>query len=284
MAEIQQQAKAILFRDYHLHKPILLLPNAWDVASARIYEEAGFRAIGTTSAGLANSLGYPDGQKLPVKELLSMAEKIVRATKVPVTVDIEAGYGLAISEILEMVKGVMDAGAVGINLEDRDSRKGTLTELSIQVSRIEAVRSLAATKGVDLTINARTDAYYIPDWESSRRFEETLIRADAYVKAGANCIFVPFINELELIRALAKAIKAPLNVLAVAGTPSVAQLEEIGVARVSVGSGPARAALALLRRISQELKEQGTYTLFTENTIPYAEVNALFEHKNGKNH
>ena len=273
-----QQEKAQTFRALHTGAHILVLPNAWDVASARIFEKAGFTAVATTSAGVANSLGYSDGQYAPRDEVLFVVRRIAQSVQVPVTADIEAGYGVnSVEEVLTTVRGVLEAGAVGINLEDSDGDvNGTLVEVGLQVEKIKAIREVAASEGVPLVINARTDAFHLARLDRADQFALAVERANAYRAAGADCLFTPFVTDAITIATLIKEVNGPLNILAMPGTPSVAELEQMGVKRVSVGAGPFRATLALVQRIARELHEQGTYRAFLDNAMPYAEANALF--------
>ncbi|HLK61079.1 MAG TPA: isocitrate lyase/phosphoenolpyruvate mutase family protein [Chthonomonadaceae bacterium] len=270
-----QREKAERLRALHTGEQILVLPNAWDAISARLYEETGFPAVGTTSAGLANTLGYPDGQVAPRDEVLFIVQRIARTVQAPVTADIEGGYGVhSIEEVLKTVQGVLAAGAVGINLEDA-AEANALVDIGLQREKIQAIRALANSVGVPLVINARTDAFHLGSLDAEMQWEWAVQRANAYRQAGADCLFVPFVTDGPTIARLAAAIEGPLNVLAMPGTPPVAELERLGVKRVSVGSGPHRSTLALVRRIAQELREEGVYGSFMAQTIPYPEVNKL---------
>ena len=256
------------FRKLHAGPRILLLPNAWDVVSARIFEDAGFPAIGTTSAGVASALGYADGQHIAGEDMLQAVYRIASAVSVPVTADIESGY----QDPLRTARQVVEAGAVGLNLEDEDG----LADLDRQVSLIRAIRA-----GTHLVINARSDIFLARVGDEGTRFERTVQRLNAFREAGADCLFAPGVRDAETIARLVDAVHGPLNILATAGTPAVAELERMGVARVSVGSGPARAALGLVRRIAAELRDQGTYEAMTVGAMPYAEVNGLFGERAG---
>jgi 2-methylisocitrate lyase-like PEP mutase family enzyme len=269
-----QSEKAELLRRLHHGPDILVLPNAWDCASARIFERAGFPAIATTSAGLANSLGYPDEQRITREEMLAAVKKIAARVHVPLTADLEAGY----EDIAKTTAGLVDSGAVGLNLEDMDygGTKG-LVEIARQVQKIGAVRRIGDELGVKLVINARTDVYLAQIGDPDSRFGRTCDRSRAYIEAGADCLFIPGVTGEELIGRLVQALKFPINILAVAGTPPVQRLKELGVARVSVGSGIMRATMGLTRQIAQELRTRGTYDKMVEGTIPYAEANRLFE-------
>jgi 2-methylisocitrate lyase-like PEP mutase family enzyme len=271
----EEKRKADTFRAMHRGPKALLLPNVWDVASARIIEEAGFGAIATTSAGIAFSLGYPDGQKISREEMLARVGRIVRAVKVPVTADAEAGYGDRPEDAARTAREVIEAGAVGMNLEDRTGNpEHPLVDLSLQLEKIRAVREAALKAGVLLVLNARTDVYLDQVGPPETRYDETIERVLAFRDAGADCIFVPGVRDLETIAKLVRDIQAPLNILAGPGSPSVPELERLGVARVSLGSGPMRATLGLLRRMAQEVKTSGTYNAL-EGAPAHAEVNKM---------
>jgi 2-methylisocitrate lyase-like PEP mutase family enzyme len=271
-----QRDKAVAFRQMHAGPRILVLPNAWDVASARIFEEAGFTAVATTSAGVAAALGYPDGEQVSREEMAAVVRRIAERVAVPVSADMEAGYGVQLADLAQTVRAVLAAGAVGMNLEDGTSDKEhPLTDIPIQIERIQAVRQEAAARGVPLVLNARTDVYLLAVGPEGERFAHGVQRANAYRKAGADCLFVPGVRDAATIAALVRALDGPLNVLAGPGTPPVPELERLGVARVSVGSGPMRAALTLTRRIAEALRGPGTYDLFNRDTLTHAEVNRL---------
>jgi 2-methylisocitrate lyase-like PEP mutase family enzyme len=278
MTTISQQTKAALFRDLHHAPPILVLPNAWDAASAKLFELAGFKAIGTTSAGIAHALGYTEPQRISREEMLQSVRRITKSVQLPVSADMEAGYAFTSEGVAETVNGVIAAGAVGINLEDSPGEAGQpLIEVSVQVDKIRAARTAADALGMPFVINARTDVYLFAVGEPSTRFDNAVRRANAYREAGADCLFVPGVADPEIIARLVREIHGPINILANPGVPSAPELERLGVARVSMGSGPMRATMALVRRIAKELMETGTYKTFTDDTIPYAEVNRLFQ-------
>ncbi len=271
-----QTAKAEAFRAMHDRSRILVLPNAWDAASALVFENAGFKAIATTSSGVANSLGYPDGQAIPRGEMLFMIGAITRSVTVPVTADIEAGYADDLATLKETIAMVIDAGAIGINLEDSMMNRGTpILELETAVARVRAAREAAQAAGVPIVINARTDVYLHGIGERETRFDDAVRRANAYREAGADSLFVPGVRDAGIIGRLVAALTGPLNILAGPGTPSISELEKLGVARVSVGGGPARAAMTVTRTVAKELFERGTYQSFVEGVISHPEANAL---------
>ena len=267
--------KAVQFRHLHRGPGVLLLPNAWDVASARIFEEAGFPAIATTSAGIAFSLGYPDGQRISREEMIARVARIVRAVKVPVSADVEAGYGMTAEDAARTTRELIEAGAVGMNLEDAsDRRDQPLISLELALEKIKAVRETAAQLRAPIVLNARTEVYLLPGGNPDADYAEAARRLVAFRDAGADCVFAPGLKDAATIGRLVKDVACPLNILAVPGTPSIAELEKLGVARVSVGSGFMRATLGLLRRAAEELKAAGTYSSLTE-AIPYADVNKM---------
>jgi 2-methylisocitrate lyase-like PEP mutase family enzyme len=270
-----QTNKAIQFRQLHRAPHVLILPNAWDVASARIFEEAGFPAIATTSAGIAFSLGYPDGEHIAREEMLSRVGRIARAVHLPVTADVESGYGPAPEDAAKTTRDLIQLGVVGMNLEDASgSRDQPLCSLELAVEKIRAARNAAVQLGAQFVINARTDIYLLARGNPDSDYSEALRRLVAFRDAGADCVFAPGLRDSATIAQLAKAVECPLNILAGVGSPSIPELEKLGVARVSLGSGPVRATLGLLRQVAKELKTSGTYSAM-EVAVPHAEVNKL---------
>ena len=269
-----QKERAHTFRAMH-RGHILLLPNVWDVASARIVEESGFGAIATTSAGVAFSLGYPDGQRISREEMLARVARIAKAVNVPVTADVEAGYGDRPEDAARTTREVIEAGAVGMNLEDgTDDPAHPLVDLPLQLEKIRAVREAALKSGVLLVVNARTDVYLAQVGAPETRYDETLRRVLAFRDAGADCVFVPGLKDPETIGRIVRDVKCPVNILAGPGSPPVPELEKLGVARVSLGSGPMRATLGLLKRLAEELRTSGTYSAI-EGAPSHADINRL---------
>ena len=276
METAQQARKAEQLRKLHEGPRILILANAWDVISARIVEDAGFPAVATTSAGVAAVLGYPDGQRVPQREVLEFVARIARAVSVPVTADMESGYGTSPGDMAEMARALVGAGAVGLNLEDvTGDDEGSHVEIGLQTEKIAAVREASAAAGVPLVINARTDVYLMPIGPEETRFERTVERLRAYRKAGADCVFAPGIRDKETIGKLVRAVDGPLNLLLQPGGPSVADLEKLGVARASIGSGTMRAALGTARKFAKALSEYRDHAEFMKDAVPYDEVNRL---------
>ena len=271
MADLAEQLRAL-----HRTPPILVLPNAWDAASARLIEDEGFPAIATTSAGVAASLGYSDGGVVPPNVMIEAIARIARSVKIPVSADIEHAYAATPDAVADVVLRVIAAGAVGINLEDCVPGATDLEPLALQLNKIKAIIKASTKAGVRVVINARTDVFLRAVGPADTRLPVAIERGRAFLAAGAECVFVPGVRDPETIRALVAGIGGPINVLAVAGSPSIGELEALGVARVSVGSGPMRATLALVRDVARELKSQGTYTAFTARTMPYDDLNELF--------
>lgn len=273
----RQKSLAESFRRLHHGPNILVLANCWDVASARVLEAEGAPAIATSSAGVAYTLGYPDGQRISRDEMLAVVARVAKAVKVPVTADVESGYGPRPEDAARTAQAVIAAGAVGMNLEDSTEESDTaLIEVSLAVEKIRAVREAGSRAGVPLVINARTDVYLNQVGAPDSRYDHALRRAAAFRDAGADCIFLPGVREPELITRFVKDLKFPINILAGPGFPIIADLQRLGVARVSLGSKPMLAGLGLLRRLVNELRQKGTYTSL-EGAVTYAEMQKLLE-------
>ena len=264
------------FRQLHSQRP-LVLPNAWDTASARVIERAGAQAIATTSAGVAWAHGYGDGQKLERDRMIEAIREIVQAVRVPVTADIEGGYGSNSAEdVAQTVRTVLGAGAVGINLEDSPGTNGErLLSAEAQVERILAAREAATSLGMDLVINARTDVFLAQVGEPETRLNEAIRRANLYRNAGADCQFIPGVIDTPTITALVQNIGGPINIMAGPNAPSISALGRLGVARVSLGPNLALAALAATQRAALELLGAGTYSEL-EQGFSFADANSLF--------
>lgn len=265
--------KADRLRRLHTDGPLLVLPNAWDAGSARIFTTAGYPALATTSAGIAFSLGYPDGERISRAEMLAAVGRIVKRVDVPVTADMEAGYGRGTDAIAETVQGVLEMGAVGMNLEDRIGEE-PLLELSLAVERVRAARAAAKAVGIPLVLNARTDAFS----PGMGGLAEAIRRGNAFRDAGADSVFVPFVADRDTIERLVREISAPLNILGTPGAPSLKEMASLGVRRVTFGSAPMRATLGLLRRMVREWKEKGTYGTLDAYaaSVPFAELQQLY--------
>ena len=274
-----QTQKAAHLLELHHGKDPLVLVNVWDAASACIVAHCGFPAIATSSAAVANALGHADGQHAPWTEMADAIRRIAEAVTLPVTADIEAGFSPTVQELEWNIEQVIEAGAVGINLEDAlpgQDENGPLYPLPEQVDRILRVRRLAEKLKIHLVINARTDAYWQAGVSPEIALANTMERGRAYLQAGADCVFVPGLKDKKLIGAVVEALQAPVNVLAVAGTPSIAELGSLGVKLISLGSGPMRAAMGALRRLAEEVRTSGTYKGLVESAVSYTEMNGFF--------
>lgn len=251
--------RAAAFRAMHHERPVLVLANAWDVASAVLIASLpGCRALATSSAGCAAVLGYPDGERIPAAEMLGLVARIARAVDLPVTADLEAGYG----DPAGTARAAWEVGVVGLNLEDGDGDPGE------HVERVRSVREAVP----ELVINARVDRFLLGDGD----LDEALRRAALYLGAGADCVFVPGVVDAPTIGRLADGIDGPLNVLAGPATPPVAELEAIGVARVSVGSGLMRAVSGDARRRAGAILSEGRFDVL-DGAVGFDELGELLE-------
>jgi 2-methylisocitrate lyase-like PEP mutase family enzyme len=275
MATDEQRAKALTLRSLYTDG-ILVLPNAWDAGSAALIAAAGAQAIATTSAGVSWSLGRPDGQGLTRDEMAAAIARIVASVDLPVTADVEGGYGPAPADVAETVRAAVAAGAVGINLEDSRAPGGPLFELEDQADRIGAARAAAAEAGLpELVINARTDVYLFGIGPEDGRFGDVLNRAAAYAAAGADSLFVPGLLDLDVLAELTSRVELPVNVMAGPGAPGIAQLRAAGVRRISVGQAIAQAAYTLARRAAAEALAAGTYDALA-GADPFGDINGSF--------
>jgi len=253
-----QQEKAEKFLAMH-REGILVLPNAWDVASACVLVDAGFNAIATTSGGCAFSVGFCDGENIGRGGMAEVVRRMASGVSVPVSADMEAGYGQSPDDVAATVNAALGSGAVGVNIEDGDKRGTTrrLYDLDLSVERVRAARKAADDFGIPAVINARTDGYMLGSEQDM--FDETVKRANLYLEAGADCAFVIGARDGDLIGRLAAAINGPTNVLAGPGTPPILKLKEMGIRRVTVGGNIAKAAYTLVKTAAEELKNSGTY-------------------------
>jgi 2-methylisocitrate lyase-like PEP mutase family enzyme len=265
---VSQREKAHRLEELHGGARILVLPNVWDAVSARIVEAEGFPAAATSSSGCAAVFGYPDGQCIPRGEMIYLIAKIVSAVDIPVSADVEAGYDDPVQTALDVVA----AGAVGLNLEDRI--KGEILPIEEQKQRIRAVRSGC---GFPLVINARTDIFLASHGEENTRFDRAVERLNEYLEAGADSLFCPGVKDAETIGRLVAAVRGPLNILAVPGSPSIPELRDLGVARVSFGGGPSRVAMGAFRSFARRVKEAGRFEALSDVAIPALETQKLLK-------
>ena len=268
-----QKEKAEMFLKFHQDKEILVLLNSWDAGSSKLIEACGYKAIATTSMGIAASLGYPDCEVIQLSEMIDAITGIVKGVQVPVTVDIEAGYGNNINEIIDSVKKIIATGIVGINIEDSIDLNPDLIDEMEFCERISAIRALSDSLGFHLVINARTDSFYTSSGTQQEKLVESIKRGNEYREAGADCIFIQPVWDKETISTLVKEINAPINILSIpgigAGLPlSVLELQDLGVARLSMGSGLMKATLSLIKKVADELSEKGTYDVLLDVLTP----------------
>ncbi len=262
--------RAEAFRSLHVPGRPVRVANAWDAGSARLIESCGAPAIATTSAGLAWARGYPDGNALPVSVLAAAVAEIVRVVSVPLSVDAEGGYSDDPAAVGEHVRAIIDAGGIGINLEDGSSGPDLL------VAKIEAARAAGDAAGVRLFINARTDVYLRGLVPPEAGVAESVARGARYADAGADGLFVPGVKDPDAIRAIAAGSSLPLNVLVVPDLPPISELAALGVARVSAGSGIAQAAAGIARRAALAFLADGRFEAMLERDADYGMLNALF--------
>ncbi|MGH3104376.1 MAG: isocitrate lyase/PEP mutase family protein [Gaiellaceae bacterium] len=257
-----QRAKAELLRRLHDEPELLVLVNVWDVASARVLAALpGCRAIATASWSIAAAHGYPDGERMPLAEMVAAIGRIARSVDLPVTVDLERGYGADPAAVAESAAQAIEAGAAGFNLEDgTGDRDEPLRPADEHAARVAAVRERGAAADVPVVINARTDVYLAGAGAAPDRLGEAVARGRAYLVAGADCVFVPGVRDEETIGRLAEALERRLSVLATSDSPPLARLRELGVARVSFGPGPLGIALAALERAAATLLAGGAYS------------------------
>ena len=268
-----QREKADRFLGYHHDNEILVLLNSWDIGSSKLVEASGYKAVATTSMGIAASCGLPDCQAIPFQTMLGVISGIVEAVRCPVTVDIEAGYGDTLDQIIDSVTTVIATGIAGINIEDSIELSPALIEATEFCERISAIRALSESLGFHLVINARTDSFYTSTASPREKLSESIRRGNMYREAGADCIFVQPVSDPATISTLVREIDAPINILANPGIgggvpPSVRELQDLGVARLSLGSGPMKATLALMKKIADELRRDGTYTALVDSMSP----------------
>lgn len=260
---------ATSFKRLHKGPELLVLANAWDAGSARLIESLGGRAAATTSAGLAWSLGYPDGEALPVPLLVAAVAGISRVIDVPLTVDLEGGYADDPATVGETVARIIDVGAIGINIEDGAGSPDLLC------AKIAQAKQAGTRLGIDLFVNARTDVYLRGLVSKSARVAETLARAERYRAAGADGIFVPGLAAPADIRQIATATVLPLNVMATAGLPPAPELAGLGVRRLSAGSAIAQGIWSRTASLVGAFLHDGRSERLTEDSMSYGKINEL---------
>lgn len=283
-----QKEKADLFLKYHHDQELLVLLNSWDTGSSKLIEGCGYKAIATTSMGVAAALGRPDCEVVQLSEVLQVVAGIVNAVQVPVTVDFEAGFGNNIDEIVASVTKLINTGIAGINIEDSIEMSPVLIDETAFCERIAAIRALSDSMGFHLVINARTDSFYTSRASAQDKLAESIRRGNKYREAGADCIFVQPVWDKETIRTLVNEINAPVNILSNptigAGLPpSVRELQDLGVARLSLGSSLMKATLSLIKKVADELSESGTYSILSDIMTPRSEATLAYKMAIGSN-
>lgn len=275
-----QISRANAFRALHDGPDILFLPNNWDVTSAKLLAGAGFPAVATTSAGVCYVFGYPVGERIPRDLMLDMVRRSADAVDIPVSADMESGFGDTPEAVRETARLTVEAGAVGMNIEDGAySRETPLRPFDDAVARIAAAAAGIAETGIPAVLNARTDTYWTGGKNADETtFAETIRRAEAFLEAGATTIFVPGVRNADLIGRLTKEIPAPLNIMADPKVPSLSELQDLGVRRVTVGAWFARAAYSHMHRVADGVRDGGLYD-FMNDVMPHAEMNRILSGK-----
>lgn len=271
-----QKQRGEQFGRLHQEPDAFLMPNAWDAGSACILAASGFQCLATTSAGIAFSLGQPDVEgRVSRAQMMERIHQIASAVTLPISADLEAGFGSAPEEVAETILLAIQAGAVGGNIEDLSGDPhNPLFDLELAADRIRAAREAANRSGITFTLTARTDCYLA---NLPSPFAEAVRRANCFREMGADCLFVPGIRDAETIAALVREIDGPLNVVMglTGGAFTVSQLNNLGVKRISIGGSLARSALGLVRRAAQEMREHGSFN-FAEQQIPDVELCNFF--------
>ncbi len=270
-----QRAKAEAFQELHKSKQIFVLPNCWDVPSARLFEDAGFPAVATSSAALMVSLGYPDGQIIPKRLLISTIERIAKILSVPLSADIVAGFGSTPKQVETTVKSVIKAGAIGVNIEDFEHTSKKLFPVDTQVKKLRAVKKLASSMKIPFVLNGRTDAFRFAEGDDEARVKEAIRRATGYRDAGADCVYPMGLVDAGMIKTFVDALNHPVNVMVRKGLPNVQELDRLGVRRLSFGPAASYAAFGFLKRACLEVQEKGTLSSLTEGAISFDELNSL---------
>lgn len=257
--------KRVQFKALHQQDELLFLPNAWDLLSALVLEQCGFKALGTTSWGVANAMGYKDGENITFGDLAKLTKRIISTVSIPVTVDIESGYSNDIKTVADNALRIAELGAVGINFEDSLKGSTGLIDLAQQSQLIEKIRGQLDNNGYsDVFINARTDTYLLLE----NPFEETISRAKQYTESGANGIFVPGLSEVDDIKKVVESIDVPLNLMSLPNLTDVESLNKLGVKRFSIGNGLSDATTAFIEQQShQMLTHKNTKSLYEHGDI-----------------
>lgn len=258
-----------------LHDDFLVVPNAWDGMSAVVLAKAGAAAVATTSGGVAWGLGLPDGQQVTRDDMVAVVARVAAAVDVPVSADVEGGYGTAPQDVAATVRAIISAGAVGVNLEDSTAPGGPLHTADEQGERLAAARAAAHDTGLgNLVINARTDVFLFGIGAEDGRLDDVLARAVRYAEAGADCLFVPGLLDLDVLQRLTAESPLPVNAMAMPDGPDVAALRAVGVRRVTIGTVLAQVAYSAAERAAREFLESGTYASCAD-AASFMHINSL---------
>ena len=275
MTTAEQRRKARTLRDLHSGPDLLLLPNVWDPIGARVLAFKSYPAVATASAAISASLGFEDGEKITRRTMLEVVHRISRAVAVPVTADMESGYGASVAELDETTRCLIETGAVGLNIEDSLEEGGPLRHAGEQAERIAAVREAAAARGLDLVINARVDTFLSDMFDQrEERIEEAVARAEVYRRAGADCIYPIGPGDAETLTVLRSRITLPLNALATPDAAPLGTMAAIGINRVSFGPFIFRSCLRKFADIADTLSRSAGYECFGREMMPGSEAAA----------
>lgn len=271
----KQRDLARRFKKMHTEGEMFVLPNVWGAGSAYVFEKQGFNAVATTSAGVAYALGYPDGEDISLDDLVLCVEQITRRIDIPLSVDFERGYGETPEQVKQNAKHLLYSGAVGFNIEDGLSN-GTLSDLDTQVEKIKALSELKNEEDIDFVINARTCAYWLNVADNKTKMKIVLERGNVFREAGADCIFVPGAMDKETVEKIVSGINAPVNIVLNPAFYDFKELNDIGVRRLSVGSGPVRSVFHHLIEIANDLKNDDVKRMLN-HTFSYGKANEYFD-------
>jgi len=275
MITTEQKQRAKEFQALHNNKEMLLLPNAWNAGSAKVFEKEGFKAVATTSAGIAFAMGYADGEIIDIEDLCLVSQQITRRISIPLSVDLERGYSDNPKEVKKNVRKILESGVVGINLED-GRPDGKLDSLNLLLDKIKAIAELKKELDLPFVINARTCAYWLNIGEDKERLALATERCNAFLKAGADCVFVPGLLQKETLVELLANINGPLNAIANPVYHDLKEMEQLGISRLSLGSGPVRAMFANLIQNSKEIIENSDISSLLNHDFSYAAANKYF--------
>ncbi|CAL2108475.1 Isocitrate lyase/phosphoenolpyruvate mutase family protein [Tenacibaculum sp. 190524A02b] len=277
MQKEKQISYAEQFQELHHNNQLLVLPNVWDAGSAKIFEKSGFKAIATTSAGIAYSMGYPDGEYLTIDELINLTKKITERIDIPLSVDLEKGYADEAEQVKQNVRKIIEAGAVGVNIEDGNNTKQPyLDDLSLMEEKIKALSTLKDEIKIPFVINARSDTFWLQIGNENDRLNLAIERAKAFINAGADCIFLPGAISKESVQILLDSIDCPLNIIANPVFNDLKEMEKIGVNRLSIGSGAIRSVLEHTQNMANELKSNSLNTMLSTE-LSYEKANQIFK-------